>query len=236
MAKENDDNVVKKKTSFFSKILAVVLFFILLGVLGIFIILMDYIGALNIRRKLPDNIKSIPIIAEYVEKVRVLHLSEEERLKYWIEEQSEQYNSQQKELKKAELDIENKMKELIDLEKEMEEKKIEWEDTNKKLDELKNKIDDLENRKTNISDGIKTEQLNDLEKLEKLKKIAVIYEKMDSEAAALTFNEMDTDLAIDLIMMMKESKSALIMNNMNAEKVKIITEKLKTKGAWKSND
>jgi flagellar motility protein MotE (MotC chaperone) len=236
MAKENEGNEGRKKTSFFSKILAFILFLVLLGVLSAFILLMDYIGAINLRKKIPDNIRQIPIVADYIEKVRVMHLSEEERLKYWIEEQNDQYNEHQQELKKTELDLETKMKELIDLEKQMESKKEEWNETTKKLDELKNNIEELEKRKTNINEGIRTEQLNDLEKLEKLRKIAVIYEKMAPDAAALTFNEMDTDLAIELIMMMKESKSALILNNMNAEKVTEITEKLKTKGAWKDNE
>lgn len=236
MAEDNEVRLVRKKTSFFQKILILFLLLTLFIALSGFIVLMDYIGAINLRRKLPQNIRNIPVIAEYIEKVRVMHLNEEERLKYWIEQQSEQYNRQEEELKKTELDLEDKMKELIELEKKMEAKKSEWDETTKQLEELKKNIESLENRKDNINQGIKAEQLNDLEKVEKLRKLAVIYEKMAPEAAAMTFNEMDTDLAIDLIMMMKESKTALIMNNMNAEKVKIITEKLKTKGAWKANE
>jgi flagellar motility protein MotE (MotC chaperone) len=195
---------------------------------------MDYIGVINLRRNLPPEIASIPQVREYIKKVNVMHMTEEERLKFWIQEQNRAYEKQQQELKQKEKELEDKMKDLIDLEKQMTKKQAEYEKLNEQIEETQKDMDELKEKKENISEGIKTEQLNDLAKMEKLRQLATIYEKMDPNAAGQTFNDMDNDLAIEILMLMKESKAAEVMNNINPEKVKDLAEKLKTKGAWKS--
>lgn len=232
-----DEEILSKKpkTSFFQKILILLLFIILNIVLGAFIVLMDYIGAINLRKRLPDSLKKYPIVQEYIKKVEIMHMTEEERLKFWIEEQNDLFIKQQQDLKEKEYELEEKMKKLVDLEKEMGSKQKEIESAENKLNDIEKKIEDLEGKKETIDEGIKTEQLDDLEKREKLRRLATIYEKMDPAVAGETFNEMDEDLAIDILMMMKESKAAEVMNNINAIKVKDLAEKLKTKGAWKNS-
>ncbi len=224
----------KKKSGFFTKLLILILFLVFLAVLGAFILLMDFIGVINMRKKLPSEIRRIPQVSQYINKVNVMHMTEEERLKFWIQEQNEAYEAQQKELKKKEHELEERMKELIELEKQTEEKKEEFEDLTGKVDNTRKEMEELEEKKENIENGIKTEQLDDLAKMEKLRRLATIYEKMDPAAAGQTFNDMDNELAIEILMLIKESKAAEVMNNINPEKVKDLAEKLKVRGAWKA--
>ncbi|PLX16750.1 MAG: hypothetical protein C0601_09745 [Candidatus Muiribacterium halophilum] len=224
----------KRKAGFFQNLLALLLFVFFIISLSALVVLMDFIGVINFRRKLPPKIRENMYVQEYIKKANLLDMSEEERLKVMIESQNKTYEEQQDQLKKLEHNIEEKLKAMSDYEKQYASKKKELDEADNKLEDMKKEMQELEKQKKQYQDDIRSAQLDDLTKQEKLKQLAVIYEKMEPEAAGLTFNDMDDDLAIDILMTMKESKAAEIMNNMNAEKVVKIAEKLKSKGIWRN--
>jgi|GEM_PF-6734363 len=225
----------KKRGGLFQSIFLIFLFILFIFSLTALVVLMDFLGVINLRRRLPVKVKQNRFVQEYVKKAELLDMSEEERLKVMIETQNQVYEQQQKELKRLEHDIEEKLKSMSDYDKRFSAKKKELDEADKKLREMQKELVGLERKRKQYEDDIETAQLDDLTKQEKLKQLATIYEKMDPEAAGQTFNEMNNDLAMDILMMMKESKAAEIMNNMNAEKVVEISEKLKSKGIWRGD-
>jgi flagellar motility protein MotE (MotC chaperone) len=78
-----------------------------------------------------------------------------------------------------------------------------------------------------LENSLETTKIDNQLRKEKLRQLSLIYQKMNPEAAAKIFNEMDTSLASNILMMMKESKAAAIMNNMDPKKSKEIAEKIK---------
>lgn len=64
------------------------------------------------------------------------------------------------------------------------------------------------------------------EKAEKVLAFRQVYEKMDPKKAAIVFDELETDLAVQLLSGMKPKVAAEIMGKMTPQKAKIITEKV----------
>ena len=95
--------------------------------------------------------------------------------------------------------------------------------TEKRID---GKIAQLKEIEGTIQDLLK--QYDDQE-LKRLKSLVVIYEKMKPKDAAGIFNSLDMDVLLDITGLMKESKLAVILGNMNGTRAKELTIELATR-------
>ncbi|MFT6559254.1 MotE family protein [Sneathiella sp.] len=94
--------------------------------------------------------------------------------------------------------------------------------TETRIDEKISKLKEIE---STIQDLLKT---YDDQQLKKLKSLVSIYEKMKPKDAARIFNSLDMDVLLDVTGLMKESKLAAILGNMNGERAKKLTVELAT--------
>ncbi len=88
--------------------------------------------------------------------------------------------------------------------------------------ELDKRLSELENTRRNISSVLEEKVQADEKKVENL---VQMYSNMKPQQAAKAFEEMDEDLAIEILGRMKKKNAAEIMNLVKAEKVKVLTEK-----------
>jgi len=95
--------------------------------------------------------------------------------------------------------------------------------TEKRID---GKIAKLKEIEGTIQDLLK--QYDDQE-LKRLKSLVVIYEKMKPKDAAGIFNSLDMDVLLDITGLMKESKLAVILGNMDGKRAKELTIELATR-------
>jgi flagellar motility protein MotE (MotC chaperone) len=86
----------------------------------------------------------------------------------------------------------------------------------KKIAELKGVKDDIEKLIQKYEEQ-EEQQLNDL---------VAIYEKMKPKDASRIFNDLDTEILLQIFDKMKASKTALILANMRADRAKEITSKI----------
>ena len=92
-----------------------------------------------------------------------------------------------------------------------------------RIDEKISKLKEIE---STIQDLLKT---YDDQQLKKLKSLVSIYEKMKPKDAASIFNSLDMDVLLDITGLMKESKLAVILGNMNGKRAKELTIELATR-------
>ncbi len=95
--------------------------------------------------------------------------------------------------------------------------------TEKRID---GKIAKLKEIEDTIQDLLK--QYDDQE-LKRLKSLVAIYEKMKPKDAAGIFNSLDMDVLLDITGLMKESKLAVILGNMDGKRAKELTIELATR-------
>ena len=88
--------------------------------------------------------------------------------------------------------------------------------------ELEKKLAELENTRRNISSVLEERVKGDDQKVENM---VQVYSNMKPQQAAKAFEEMDEDLAVEILGRMKKKNAAEIMNLVKAEKVKILSEK-----------
>lgn len=95
--------------------------------------------------------------------------------------------------------------------------------TESRIDEKIVKLKEIE---ATIQDLLKE---YDSQELKKLKSIVSIYEKMKPKDAARIFNTLDMDVLLDVTGLMKESKLAVILGNMDGGRAKKLTVELATR-------
>ncbi len=95
--------------------------------------------------------------------------------------------------------------------------------TEKRIDEKIAKLKEIE---STIQDLLKK---HDKEELKRLKSLVSIYEKMKPKDAASIFNSLDMKVLLDIAGLMKESKLATILGNMNGARAKELTIELATR-------
>lgn len=88
--------------------------------------------------------------------------------------------------------------------------------------ELEKKLAEIENTRRNISSVLEEKVKGDDQKVENL---VQVYSNMKPQQAAKAFEEMDENLAIEILGRMKKKNAAEIMNLVKSEKVKILSEK-----------
>lgn len=91
---------------------------------------------------------------------------------------------------------------------------------------LQGKIDHLQKLQKNVQKLLSN--LSDKEE-EELLALTNIYEKMKPAAAAIVINQMDNRIVFDIFKRMKKSNTAKIMEKMNPQKTRIISEMLAEK-------
>lgn len=95
---------------------------------------------------------------------------------------------------------------------------------------LNKRLDELEKTRRGISSVLEEKVQADDKKVDNL---VQMYTNMKPQQAAKAFEEMDEDLAIDILGRMKKKSAAEIMNLVKPEKVKLFTEKY---AGYKSNN
>ncbi len=94
------------------------------------------------------------------------------------------------------------------------------EDKAEELNNIKTKVEDVRTEITLLSEKFKKNESSQIESLTR------IYEKMKSKDAARIFDNLDTEIVIDVVKSMKEARVAPIIAAMDPKKATIITEKL----------
>lgn len=89
-------------------------------------------------------------------------------------------------------------------------------------DELDKKLNDLDKTRRGIATVLEERVQADDKKIENL---VQMYSSMKPQQAAKAFEEMDEDLAVEILGRMKKRNAAEVMNLVKSEKVKILSEK-----------
>jgi len=128
--------------------------------------------------------------------------------KDWTAEQLAFFNKLEE--KKQQLDA--KEKELQKLEEELQEQKLALEKRLRDLEDIRTKIS------TRLDEKVKIDQ-------EKVEKLVEFYSNMKPVNAAKVFENLDEDLAVEILNKMKKKSAADIMNLLNSEKAQKISER-----------
>lgn len=128
--------------------------------------------------------------------------------KDWTSEQLAFFNKLEE--RKQQLDV--KEKDLQKLDEELQEQKLALEKRLRELDDLRTKIS---NR---LDEKVKVDQ-------EKVDKLVEFYSNMKPVNAAKVFEEIDEDLAVEILNKMKKKSAADIMNLLKSDKAQKLSEK-----------
>jgi len=203
---------------FFRGIGTLILFFIFLALLSSVFLLFDFVGAINIHKYFPDSLLEYKIVKEYVKRVDLMKLSDQDQIKELMGEQQKMYDSKINELKSIEHDIEIKRKGITKIIKKFELKK---KDLSSKEVEINTKKEELKKLEKEID--AKKKQLEILQNNEesyndKVSRMAKVYEKMEPQSAAKILEQMSPILLSDIISNMKEKSAAAILNFIDPKK------------------
>ncbi len=126
----------------------------------------------------------------------------------WTPEQLSFFNKLEE--RKQQLDV--REKELQKLEEELQEQKLALEKRLRDLDDLRTKIS------SRLDEKVKVDQ-------EKVDKLVEFYSNMKPQQAAKVFEDIDEDLAVEILNKMKKKSAADIMNLLKSEKAQKLSEK-----------
>ncbi|HEX4922865.1 MAG TPA: hypothetical protein VFV50_02230 [Bdellovibrionales bacterium] len=128
--------------------------------------------------------------------------------KNWTPEQLAVFNK----LEDRKRDLDLKEQELAELEEELQKQRVELEERLKELDVLRTKIAEK------LSERVGVDQ-------ERVSKLVEIYSNMKPQNAAKVFEEIDEDLAVEVLGKMKKKNMADILNLLKPDKAQRLSEK-----------
>jgi flagellar motility protein MotE (MotC chaperone) len=115
-------------------------------------------------------------------------------------------------LMEKEKELAEREKHIVELEEKLQQQKLE-------LDE---KIKQLDQARRDIASKLETRVAQDQENIEKL---VGVYSNMKPQSAALVISKLDEELAISVLRKMKKQDAGAIMNYMDPQKTKVLSEK-----------
>ncbi len=128
--------------------------------------------------------------------------------KAWTAEQLAFFNK----LEERNQQLDSKEKELQKLEEELQEQKLALEKRLRDLEEIRTKIS------SRLDEKVKVDQ-------EKVDKLVEFYSNMKPQNAAKVFEDIDEDLAVEILNKMKKKSAADIMNLLKSDKAQKLSEK-----------
>jgi flagellar motility protein MotE (MotC chaperone) len=162
------------------------------------IILFDYVGIINLKDKLSENVKKNVLVQSYLKKANLNLMPEEMRIKEWLERQADAYNNQKEILKKMESNINKEREKFLVLQKEIFDLSVE---VNKRNDELEKNIKEFDEK-----------QKQYLKEEETIDKTVKIYEKMDAETASKVIIKLPHEMQLKIFLKMRDKTAAEILN------------------------
>lgn len=206
------------KRGFFQIITSLFLITVLLSLCLLLALFLDYSGIIQIHENFPDFIKNHTLGRQYLKKVRLLSLSDQDQIKELMAEQQHSFDSKLSELKMLEKQMEEKRIFLLALEEKFQQRRQEMASREIELQEKEQKLRSYEINIEQKEKSLKSSELDKLEYEEKLDRMSKIYEKMDAAGAAKILENLDPSLISDLFSRMKDKKAAEILNSMSPEK------------------
>lgn len=186
---------------------------IFMALLGVIVILFDFLGIMRVRDYLPAAWLESGYVKDYVREAEIIKASEESKIKALIHEQESSYKDLSETLKRKEIVAEEKLVKLSIWEKELRDREL---DVVGKEKELAKKLKEFEDKKTQ---RVSSEQ--------SIEQFAKVYERMDPQLAADALLKLDDYFLFEIISKMKDKKGALILEKLPSEKVLKITEMIK---------
>lgn len=190
------------------------IFLFLLLILGIsmlvLVILMDFIGIVDVKKDIPNQIKNNRFVQMYLEKSKMLKMTEEERIKYGIESERKLIAERKSMIEEEFKRFKALQNDIVEDRKNLENLRIELKD---REDQIVRKEKDFES---------KIEQFN-IHK-ERLSKIVELIEKMDSLQSAALVQTLDENLTVMVFLKLKVKTAARILSMLSPEKAREITK------------
>ncbi|MCK5683398.1 hypothetical protein KAJ27_04735 [bacterium] len=189
------------------------IFLFLLLILGlsvlILMILMDFIGIVDIKKDIPDQIKTNKFVKMYLDKAKTLKMTEEERIKYGIEKERKLIAQRKKMIEDEFQRFKVLQDDIVEEKKKMENLRIEL----KSREEIVKKLEkDFES---------KLEKFN-VHK-ERIDKIVKLFEKMDLEKSAAIIQNLEKNLVVMIFLKIKVKTAARILSMLSPERAMEIT-------------
>jgi len=214
---------------FFKGIITLFLFALFLFLLFAVFLLFDYIGAINVHKFIPEAIKENHIVREYLKKVNLMKLSDQDQIKELMAEQQKMYDSKISELKSIEHELEIKRAGIAKLIDKFNEKKANLASKEIEISAKEKKLKDLENEINAKKKQLELLQSNEEDYQKKIEKMAKVYEMMEPQSAAKILEQMSPLLLSDIISSMKEKSAAAILNFLDPKKSVQILKRNKIK-------
>ena len=197
----------------FSWLMVFFLGIVFMALLGVIVVIFDFLGIMRVRDYLPAAWLESPYVKDYVREAEIIKASEESKIKALIHEQESAYKELSETLKRKEITAEEKLVKLSIWEKELRDRELDVIGKEKELD-----------RKLKEFESAKMQRVSSTQSMEQFAKV---YERMDPQLAADALLKLDDYFLFEIISKMKDKKGALILEKLPSDKVLKITEMIK---------